>query len=255
MVEFTTGSDHQVYTDSSFGIPAVYLNDWPDRYIHTNRDAAGHIDPTKLKRAGFIGAATALVLADLTQKDAEAVWRQTKAAALRRAATALERSGGLPPPEGSNLLRFQLSYERAVVDSMERFLDTPPAVKAAAEQWLTALASTLGVAMPARASSGAAGVVYRRNEQLKGPLSVFGYDYFVDRFGSDRAQQVRLLEYQGARGSGAEYAYEVLNFVDGRRSVQDVRDAVSAVYGPVPIDVVEEYLRALASIDVIEAIP
>jgi len=26
------GSDHDVYQDSSFGIPAIYLNDWPDRY-------------------------------------------------------------------------------------------------------------------------------------------------------------------------------------------------------------------------------
>src|ERR1700687_4468958 len=27
----TMGSDHDVYQDSSFGIPAIYLNDWPDR--------------------------------------------------------------------------------------------------------------------------------------------------------------------------------------------------------------------------------
>jgi len=33
---YTMGSDHDVYQDSSFGIPSIYLNDWPDRYIHTN---------------------------------------------------------------------------------------------------------------------------------------------------------------------------------------------------------------------------
>jgi hypothetical protein len=27
--DFTMGSDHEVYADSSFGIPAIYLNDWP----------------------------------------------------------------------------------------------------------------------------------------------------------------------------------------------------------------------------------
>src|SRR6267378_750709 len=31
--DYTMGSDHDVYQDSSFGIPAIYLNDWPDRYI------------------------------------------------------------------------------------------------------------------------------------------------------------------------------------------------------------------------------
>src|SRR5215831_5804281 len=54
---YTMGSDHDVYQDSSFAIPAIYLNDWPDRFIHTNFDSAANIDPTKLKRAAFIGAA------------------------------------------------------------------------------------------------------------------------------------------------------------------------------------------------------
>src|SRR5579859_2956263 len=62
---FTLGSDHNVYEDSSFGIPAIYLNDWPDRYIHTNFDTAANIDTTKLKRAAFIGAASGYSLASL----------------------------------------------------------------------------------------------------------------------------------------------------------------------------------------------
>ncbi len=41
--------------DSSFGIPAIYMNDWPDRYIHTNFDTAANIDTTKLKRAALYG--------------------------------------------------------------------------------------------------------------------------------------------------------------------------------------------------------
>src|SRR5579859_6695412 len=60
---YTMGSDHDVYQDSSFGIPAIYMNDWPDRYIHTNFDTAANIDPTKLKRAAFIGAASGYFLA------------------------------------------------------------------------------------------------------------------------------------------------------------------------------------------------
>jgi hypothetical protein len=61
---FSLGSDHEVYQDSSFAIPAVYLNDWPDRYIHTTLDTAANIDPTKLGRVAFIGAATGVALAN-----------------------------------------------------------------------------------------------------------------------------------------------------------------------------------------------
>jgi aminopeptidase YwaD len=73
LAEFSTGSDHQVYTDSSFSIPAIYLNDWPDRYIHTNYDTPAVIDPTKLKRAGFIGAASGYFLSNVTATNTDAL--------------------------------------------------------------------------------------------------------------------------------------------------------------------------------------
>jgi aminopeptidase YwaD len=70
---YTMGSDHDVYQDSSFGIPAIYLNDWPDRYIHTNFDTAANIDPTKLERAAFIGAASGYYLANFSMRDVTGV--------------------------------------------------------------------------------------------------------------------------------------------------------------------------------------
>jgi len=59
------------------------------------------------------------------------------------------------------------------------------------------------------------------------------------------------LSYHGLWGAGEEYAYETLNFVDGKRNAQQIRDAVSVEYGPVPLDVVIEYLKALEKIGVI----
>ncbi|MGI8995257.1 MAG: hypothetical protein ACR2GW_01140, partial [Pyrinomonadaceae bacterium] len=97
-------------------------------------------------------------------------------------------------------------------------------------------------------------LVFRRNPELKGTMSAFGYDYFTDRYGAERERQLRLLQFQGLRGSGGEYAYEALNLADGRRTAQEIRDIVSAVYGPVPLELVVEYLRALESIRVIQAI-
>ena len=67
--EFTMGSDHELYQESSWKIPAIYMNDWPDRYIHTNFDSAANIDPTKLRRAAFIGAASGYFLANFSQHD------------------------------------------------------------------------------------------------------------------------------------------------------------------------------------------
>ena len=91
MAEFSMGSDHQVYTDSSFGIPAIYLNDWPDRYIHTNLDTPANVDPTKLKRAAFIGAASAYFLANVKADDAASILRILQAHSLRRTSNMLAR--------------------------------------------------------------------------------------------------------------------------------------------------------------------
>jgi aminopeptidase YwaD len=254
MAEFTTGSDHQVYADSSFGIPAVYLNDWPDRYIHTNGDTPANVDPTKLKRAAFIGAATGYFLANVNADDAPALLRLLQTGALRRAARMMERRAALPPEEADNLTRFHLAHERALVASLGRFFQVSAGANAEALAFLERLKRLTGEPRAPAAPSGDGRLVFRRNPELKGPMSAFGYDYFTDKYGAARAALVRLLNFQGPRGGGGEYAYEALNFVDGRRTAREIRDALSAVYGPVPLDAVVEYLRALESIGVVREV-
>jgi hypothetical protein len=60
------------------------------------------------------------------------------------------------------------------------------------------------------------------------------------------------LSYEGSWGSGEEYAYEALNFADGTRSVRQIAAALTTEYGPVPEDLVMEYLRALQTVGVLE---
>ena len=107
---------------------------------------------------------------------------------------------------------------------------------------------------PTEPAQGEGRLVFQRNQQVKGPMSAFGYDYFTDHFGVEREKTIRLLQYPGLRGSGGEYAYEVLNLVDGRRTAQEIRNDVAATYGPVPLEIVIEYLRALESITIIKAV-
>jgi hypothetical protein len=252
--EFSMGSDHVVYTDSSFAIPSIYLNDWPDRFIHTNYDTPANIDPTKLKRAGFIGAASGYFLAALKETDAPALWRAIQARSLRRAALLVERRAELGPEEAANLTRFHFWYERGLVDSMERFFRAPAPLRDEAMAFLANQERLLGEVPRMTKAPGEDGVVFRRNPNLKGPLVTFGYDYFRDHYGAERAARIRLLNFRGLRGAGSEYAYETLNFVDGKRDAREIRDAVSAIYGPVPLDYVREYLRALEEIKVVQKV-
>lgn len=254
MAELSLGSDHQVYSDSSFGIPAIYLNDWPDRYIHTNFDTPANVDPTKLKRAAFIGAASAYFLATVKAENAASILTMLQANSLHRTSTMLARRSSLPAEEAANLTRFHLTQERALIDSMDRFFRIPEATRAEANAFLSNMERLVGGVGSAPGAQGDGRLVFRRNAKIKGPMSAFGYDYFTDHYGAEREGSLRLLQFQGLRGGGGDYSYEVLNLVNGRRTVQEIRDLVSVVYGPIPLEVVLEYLRALESIRVIEVV-
>jgi hypothetical protein len=254
MAEFSLGSDHQIYTDSSFGIPAIYLNDWPDRYIHTNFDTPANIDPTKLKRAGFISAASGYFLANVSATDGEAVWRLFQSRSSRRTAQTMERQIGLSSEESLNLERFAFQYERVLFNSMSSFFNVPQSARDSANALFRNFEEQLEKQSQIDRPKGDAGMVFNRNPKIKGTMGAFGYDYFTDKYGAEKARALRLPRYQGLRGSGGEYTYEVLNLVDGKRNAQQIRDDVSAIYGPVPLDVVLEYLRALESINVIRRV-
>ncbi|HVF46135.1 MAG TPA: DUF4910 domain-containing protein [Pyrinomonadaceae bacterium] len=253
LAEFSLGSDHQIYTDSSFSIPAIYLNDWPDRYIHTNFDTPMMIDPTKLKRAGFIGAASGYFLANARAANADALLNVIQSGGLRRTARVLERRAALPADEAANLVRFHFWYQRSLVDSMERFFVLPQALRSNANAFINNQERLMETVSPPRPVVGDGRIVFRRNPDIKGTMGAFGYDYFTDKYGEEKAAALRLLRHQGLRGSGGEYAYEILNLADGKRTVQEIRDTVSAIYGPVPVELVLEYLRALETINVVKS--
>jgi hypothetical protein len=257
IVDFTEGSDHEVWTEGSWRVPAIYLNDWPDRYIHTNADEVANIDATKLLRAAFLGAASAYYLAGLDAGRLPALWEEIRRHSLERTSEALARRERLraagQAAAGDDLLRFHFAYEEGVLGSLAAFADVPPVVRQTATAFLAGLRKLAGegsAAAPAPAQ-GAELIVYRRAAEPKGPMTGFGYGYLEDKLKEKGIATPALLSTSGLWGGGGEYAYEALNLVDGRRTVRQIHDDLAAIYGPVPPAAVAEYLTALERIGVI----
>ncbi len=249
--EFTAGSDHVVLTDGAFRIPSVYLNDWPDRYIHTDRDLPANIDPTKLERAAFIGAGTGWYLANLSGAVADDLLELVDRQRLVRTARMLGRSATLDGTEAAVLHRFHWAYERELVASIGRFAPLNAVQLSASARQIQELSRLYGDGGAVPQARDAAAVVYVRNETPKGPMTVFGYDYLEDHLGASKADALALPNFIGLRADGATYSFEALNFVNGKRSVQEIRDALAAQFGPVPLAPVAEYLAALETIGVL----
>ncbi len=253
MASFSAGSDHQVWAEGSFRVPAIYLNDWPDRYIHTHADQVSNIDPTKLLRAAFIAGASGYYLAGLGDDGTGELLGVLSRHGLERTARVLERSASLDGAEARNLLARHLDYEAEVFASIAPFADVGVAGKRHAEAALAGLRRLVGPAVSIAAAED--GRVCRRNAEPKGPMSGFGYGYLADHLARHGLERPGLLDHEGLWGG--DYAYEVLNLVDGKRTVSAIRDAVAAIYGGVPLGLVAGYLEALETIGVLacEAAP
>ena len=275
---YSAGSDHDDYDSSTIAVPSLYLRDWPDIYIHTDHDSLQQIDPTKLRRVALLGAASGYTYANAGMQQLPR-WLPVFAARgearlaedFQRAQALLEDpelDAGVAWYESRNLMTQALRRESAALRSLVEFTSGPPGaesagVKALATQtstfnsWLDSQAKGRGATAPtAPALDAKARRIPIRIGEF-GPLTYQNDNVLLARLGKERYSKINLLNSEGTpllsvRDQSELYAYEIANFVDGQRSVADIRDAVSAEYGPLPVNLVSDYLDACTEAGVIK---
>lgn len=238
---FSEDSDHAVWAEGSWRIPVIYLADWPDRYIHTQRDIPDNLDATKLKRAIFIAGASGWYLANVGPNNLQPLKREMLAASLEHRAELMRKAERVGLTDAAAIERYSLFADAGETGSLASFELSSTKDTAHGYVEVRPLSLVHGIGAP----------IYRRVEEPKGPMNGMGYSWFEDRTGRKHVARPALLDRDGPRDAPS-YAYETLNLVDGTRSVQEIRDFLSATIGPVPIEPVAEYLGALEKIGVIQ---
>ena len=79
-----------------------------------------------------------------------------------------------------------------------------------------------------------------RNASVKGPLAPGG-DWVMEKAGASAAT-IAIARVPNSD----DVTYEIVNFIDGTRTVSEIRDAVSAEFEPVDLKAVAEYIDVLA---------
>jgi aminopeptidase YwaD len=267
---YTEGSDHDDYDSSTIAVPSLYLCDWPDIYIHTDHDSIEQIDATKLRRVALLGAASGYTYATLNAAQASTFIPFLTSRSQQRLAKGFERAqtltgGDAGRYEAHNLIAKLLQRELGALRSFAAFTQTDlqllnPAIRvlkaqaATADAWINGMVKADAGRAPAASADG--GRVPRRIAEF-GPLTFQNDDVLVDRLGRERVRRIKLLDADSShllnvQDKGALYAYEIVNFVDGKRSVAQIRDEVAAELGPLPLDIVFDYLRACEEAKIIE---
>jgi hypothetical protein len=269
---YSAGSDHDDYDSSTIAVPSLYLRDWPDIYIHTDHDTLQQIDATKLRRVALLGAAAGYVYATLDAERSRALLPFYTAQAEMRLAQLFEHAQRLVEEpkldpgsgwyEARNLMRQGLRREVATLDSLTEFTGATAGEgtndKILADQVTTFNAWIDGQAK-ARAAQGpepkapwsaepAARKIPVRIADF-GPLTYQNDNVLKARLAPERVAKIKLMNSDATPLLNVQdlselYAYEIVNFVDGRRTVGEIRDAVSAEYGPLPVELVNDYLEA-----------
>jgi len=228
------GSDHQVFEDSSFGVPMVYFHDWPDVTIHTNKDLPENLDATKLGRVAYMAAGIAWTLAALPDTQAPrllALVAANSEARIARAGFAPDRS----PRDAALLRRETVEEAAAAVRSVAALWPSLTSVAREADRGIRGLAPEISP------ESDGDRRVPVRNPGIVGPLDVYYSDYLTDAIGAEAVAKAALP----GRSDGV-LAWEALNLVNGRRTVSEIRDVLTGRYEPVPLPEVVEYFDLLA---------
>ncbi|RMF64610.1 MAG: DUF4910 domain-containing protein, partial [Calditrichaeota bacterium] len=259
MTPYSGGSDHMMFIERK--VPAVMFTHAPDYTHHTSEDTPDKVDPVELERCEIIAAASALFLSDLDAREAEELaflafgeGQRRMAQSLRQAADALAATDG--HDERDRLARVQnvliqaRTRAEARLASLLAFNDEPQirslvqklqdALRRDAEASMALMAEELDRKGLGRWPSEEAGETDERVpvRVTRGPLD-FG---LPER---KLSESEREWYATAATSLNRSRRFELVNFVDGNRTVSQIRDAVSAEFGPLELAVVSRYFEDL----------
>ena len=257
-------SDHAVFDDGGVGIPGVMLIVWPDMWYHTDRDRPDKSDSTQLRRVCFLSTVSALFLANAGEKEALTLAPYILSQGLSRIACDMKRATMLLAKskkeelatnykEAVNIVHQSVLREKETIASVSFFAKNSPKV--------SSLINSLSRNLTARER-----IARRDLFTLYRSLAVrFGMKPILPKLSLEERKAARLIpkrtkDFEGYFDSFLFYmrigkmpqlrlprmaTFEIRNFINGKRSILDIRNAVSAEYEPVPLAEVTKYIKLL----------
>lgn len=265
VLPFSGGSDHYIFNDGALKVPSVMLNR-DDVFHHTNLDTPDKVDPTELRRACFIALGTSYYLASASDREGmDMALLVARNGLSRLSADYYDRLSSMKKEQEPdrvheayaqlmNVIRHSAQREEDSVMSTLVFVDSDSVKKQIQDSLVNLRNLTasfrkdafvqlslhchdLGVTTKKNSMTEEqkrmSRIVPVRDENFLCPLET---DYLIDKLGEGALKGIKL---------GGYGTYEALNFVDGRRSVLDIADALSAEFGPVGPSEVLDFFKVL----------
>jgi aminopeptidase YwaD len=256
---FSDGSDHAEFNAAAVGAPCVALTQWPDMFYHTSMDTLDKVSEDSLRRVGVAVAASLLVMANADQATAHWLSCMTASAGMRRISDAVgvatdeilhadrksARVHELVDHHVKRLNHIVVREEQAVrsVARLDKRAAEDESVERQAEavrdHGLREQARLVGIVDAyadgrSRAKRGGKG---HSGTDVEGAKSVpkrrfkgtIDPDLILAELGEGRYSWYREMEDKDRQFSAR--LFEIVNLIDGKRSVLDIAEFVSAEFG------------------------
>jgi aminopeptidase YwaD len=264
--KFQGGSDHTIFLDAGIGVPAVDFNVWPDMWYHTNLDRPDKSDSTQLKRVSVIDTAAAIFLTSASKKEALQLVGETKSRAAeriaeqeRRACAFLSRSKPEKLTEAykesRNIVHQAYVREEKAIRSISFFAPDDDDFTAHLDKLCKRLlirkhysledlqdhyrniAKMHGVkAMSPQLTPEEEklnNLIPKRTKKMEG---YFDSSAFAKQLKGKEIPKYDLISIE---------TFEIKNFIDNKRSILEIRNAVSPEFRSIPLKDVENYIKFL----------
>ncbi|HEY1343280.1 MAG TPA: M28 family peptidase [Bryobacteraceae bacterium] len=239
-------SDHTVFL--GMGIPAVLFNNWPDIAYHTSEDRPFNADPTQLKRALFIALASEHIMASADGPGAVRVAELTAGNAAERTGAELRLAlQGVGEAGKSDVAAALHEALNRVHQAYWREGEAIRSAKVLAEKDEAAKTRIEAIAKNFVDTGEAADTSRVKNYSRQ--VAAADVDWKPSPTDDEAARTIPVLK-PGAPAAGGPapplagfYAQEARAFADGKRSVLEIRDAISAEFGPVDSSKVLAYFK------------
>jgi hypothetical protein len=272
------GSDQICFHNPSVAVPSIMLIIWPDQWYHADTDTPDKADPTQLKRAAFVGGASAWaaacctdeVVGPLAEVTSDYGYLRVAAREIPRAMARLDAADAAhlagETVQSLRLIACGTGREIEALRSIEEISSgsaaASGAVGARLRQWdlyRRALrsqvleygkcrAAQLNVQPPAEPAADEMQQKYEKIVPAIAP-SVKGQQFEVSRHESYQQHLKKHPDAVKSLGITPRQAMTALNYVNGRRSVAEICTCVAAELDEdVPRQAVAGYLELLRSV-------
>jgi hypothetical protein len=284
---FSGGSDHAEFTNSTIGVPCIMLLQWPDLFYHTSADTIDKVSANSLKRVGWIATVATLTLANANEEEACLLAVQTASRGLARIEEVVRIASDelIEKKDDSNLkdefghqakeLVATMDHYRNKIDhitwreqqatrSVKRLGDSPELqatldkccldivdsgrrASLRLEEMMSMVAIASGLA-PTEA-------VVDKNVELKKlvPQKLFkgtlSFESLKEGLGEKEFEWYLDIDDNDAEFS--KKAYEILNFMNGKRNLHEIQGAVSAEYSDTDPELVLRFVRDLEKLKLV----